>query len=227
MKGHGRSFRQAVGENARRIREEGDARQDDVAAQARALGLSWTRSKLAALERGDKAIDLPEMVLLAAALSQATDAPVRLSDLLEGDDWVQLSGKTPLTRAALRRFLVGETVVFEAGDVPRLPIDRLRDGLQALTDREAAFAPDLTWVDGVLVEARAGEVEQRAGRTLGLSKREVALLSWGLWGRTLAEERDFRVGDEGSAATRSARRGQTTRRLIEELRTQLTEVNVG
>ena len=84
-----------MGENARRIREEGDARQDDVAVQARALGLSWTRSKLAALERGDKAIDLPEMVLLAAALSQATDAPVRLSDLLEGDDWVQLSGKTP------------------------------------------------------------------------------------------------------------------------------------
>ena len=61
-----------------------------------------------------------------------------------GDDWVQLSGKTPLTRAALRRFLVGETVMFEAGDVPCLPIDRLRDGLRALTDREAAFAPDLT-----------------------------------------------------------------------------------
>ena len=58
MESHGRSFRQAVGENARRIREEGDARQDDVAVQARALGLSWTRSKLAALERGDKAIDL-------------------------------------------------------------------------------------------------------------------------------------------------------------------------
>ena len=79
----------------------------------------------------------------------------------------------------------------------------------------------------MLVDARAGEVEERAGRTLGLSKREVALLSWGLWGRTLAEERDFRVGNEGSAATRSARRGQTTRRLIEELRTQLTEVDVG
>lgn len=117
--------------------------------------------------------------------------------------------------------------MFEAGDVGCLPIDRLIAGLQALTDREAAFGPDLTWIDGVLVEARAGEVEERAGRTLGLSKGEVALLSWGLWGGTLAEERDFRVGNEGSAATRSARRGQTTRRLIEELRTQLTEADVG
>jgi len=227
VESHQRSFRQVVGENARRIREEGGARQDDVAFQTRRLGLSWTRSKLAALERGDKAIDLPEMVLLAAALSFATDAPVRLSDLLEGNDWVQISRETPLTRAALRRFLNGDPVEFKPGDVPRLPIDRLRDELLALTDREAAFAPGLTWQEAAGVETRSCEVEQRAGRTLGLSKREVVLLSWGLWGRTLAEERDFRVGDEGSAATRSARRGQTTRHLIEELRTQLTEVDVG
>ena len=74
-------------------------------------------------------------------------------------------------------------------------------------------------------ETVMGEAEERAGRTLGLSKGDVALLSVGLWGRTLGEERDRRVGDDVPLASRSAKRGRVTRQLVEDLRVRLEEVS--
>ncbi len=221
------TIREVVGENVRRIREAAGARQDDVAAVARGEGLRWTRSKIAALERGEKALDLAEAVLLAQAMGKVASGPVAVADLLAGDGAVRLSSAVVVHRESLRRFLGGDPVRVLVRDVPGGP-QRIRAAmtrLPAASRRAAAMAGEETSVALMVhAEERAGEAEQRVGRTLGVTKMEVAWLSVGLWGRTLAEERDRRVGDEVPVASRSAKRGRATRQLVEELRTRLSEV---
>lgn len=220
------SVRKVVGENARKLRESVGASQDDVAAAARAAGLRWSRSRVAALERGEKSIDVAELVLLAHALGRVTGEPARVADLLDGEGAVELSPTVTVHRSSLARYLGGEPVQIRAGDVP---------GEKAhLLDAVAASRPGhgRTWrlagpeaTLGQIEDAEqgAGEAEERAGRTLGVSRADVAHLSAGLWGRAMTAERDHRVGD-APAASRAQLRGRVTRQLVTELRAQLEVV---
>lgn len=227
MEDREQSFREVVGENVRRIREAAGARQDDVAAAAREVGLSWTRSKVTALERGDKALDLAEAVLLAEAMGKVAGHPVGVADLLAGDGAVRLSRVRVIHRESLRRFVDGAPVKVLVRDVPG-GYEWAREAmakLPAMLGRMVLLAGDDVSVESLRhAENVAGEAEERAGRTLGLTKMEVAYLSVGLWDRTLSEERDRRVGDDVPAASRSAKRGRVTRQLIAELRVRLEEV---
>jgi transcriptional regulator with XRE-family HTH domain len=208
MENREQTIREVVGENVRRIREKAGARQDDVSTAARSVGLSWTRSKITALERGEKALDLADAVLLAEAMAQIAGQPVSIAaDLFAGDGAVRLSPVTVIQREALRRFLGGDPVRLFA-----------REGERTSN----LFSP---FPDAAHAQMKAGEAEERAGRTLGISKLEVAHLAVGLWGLTLGEERDRRVGDEVPLASRSAKRGRVTRQLVEDLRVRLEEVS--
>ena len=224
------TLREVVGENVRRIREAVGARQDDVAAAARGWGLRWTRSKIAALERGEKALDLAEIVVLAQAMGEVAGHPVAVADLLAGDGAVRLSSALVLHRGSLRRFVGGNPVEVLSGDIPGGPerVEAVMARMPAALARAAAMAGDDTSVALILhAEEHAGEAEERVARTLGVSKMDVAHLAVGLWGRTLAEERDQRVGDDVPVASRSAKRGRATRQLVEELRARLAEVDDG
>ena len=199
-----------------------------MAAAARGVGLSWTRSKIAALERGEKALDLAEAVLLAEAMGKVSGRPVGVADLLAGHGAVRLSREQALHRKALRRFLGGDPVQVRARDIPggsARAVAALAK-LPAAMERAGTMAGEETSVDLMRhAEQHAGDAEGRAGRTLGVSKMDVAYLAVGLWGRTLGEERDRRVGDDGPPASRSAKRGRVTRQLVEELRVRLEEVS--
>jgi transcriptional regulator with XRE-family HTH domain len=228
MENRQQTIREVVGENVRRIRDEAGARQDDVAAAARGVGLSWTRSKIAALERGEKALDLAEAVLLAEAMGEVSGRPVGVADLLAGDGAVRLSREVALHRKALRRFLNGDPVKVLVRDIPGGP-ERMQKALAKvpamLKRMELLAGPDASLETMRHAETVAGEAEERVGRTLGVSKMDVAYLAVGLWGRTLGEERDRRVGDDVPLASRSAKRGRVTRQLVEELRVRLEEVS--
>ena len=228
MENQEQTIREVVGENVRRIRDEAGARQDDVAAAARGVGLSWTRSKITALESGEKALDLAEAVLLAEAMGEVVGHPVGVADLLAGDGAVRLSRVRVLHRKALRRFLDGDPVKMLVRDIPGGRA-RARNALgQALAGmkRAGVMAGAEISVDLMMhAEKHAGEAEERAGRTLGVSKMDVAYLAVGLWGRTLVEERDRRVGDDVPPASRAAKRGRVTRQLVEDLSVRLEEVS--
>ena len=222
------TIREVVGENVRRIREAAGARQDDVAAAAKGVGLNWSRSKVAALERGDKAVDLAEAVLLAEALCELTDQPVSVTDLVAGEGPVRLSARTVLHREALRRFLGGAPVEVKVSDIPggtELMRTLLTEMPATVRHLSQLAGPDADLEALEHAEDVAGEAEERVGRVLGLTKAEVTWLSVGLWDRTLGEERDARVGDDLPAASRSAKRGRVTRELVKELRARLEEVS--
>jgi len=220
------SVREVVGENARRIRDSVGASQDDVATAAREVGLRWTRSRVAALERGDKSVDVAELVLLAQVLGEVSGKPVGVGDLLDGQGATVLSPAVTVHRSSLARWLGGEPVEVLVADVPG-GLEQLQDILarapEVLT-RLARLAGADTKTRAVSDAVRAaGEAEERAGRTLGVSRADVAHLSAGLWGHALTTERDSRVGD-APPGSRAQLRGRVTRQLVAELRERLEEV---
>src|SRR5882724_9856802 len=80
----GEPLRAVVGRRVRALREQAGVRQDDIAVRARLLGLNWTRSTVAALERGEKAISIEELVLLTTLLNAALGRHY-------GQDWITVA----------------------------------------------------------------------------------------------------------------------------------------
>jgi transcriptional regulator with XRE-family HTH domain len=91
-----------LGETVRRRREAAGKRQEDMASAARRLGLAWPRSKIAALERGDKAIQLEEFFLLPTLLTEALGEDADFKDLFpDPEAIVDLSPRLQVTGAEL------------------------------------------------------------------------------------------------------------------------------
>jgi transcriptional regulator with XRE-family HTH domain len=201
----GRPLRDVVGEGVRRVREAAGLRQDDVARVARAHGLAWSQSKVAALERGDKAVSPEELVTIALVLGRASGRDVRVTDLLDSDETVTL---TPCLRAPAR-------------SVARLLAGSGADDATSGIRQTPARADHVT---------RAGDAEEKAGRRLGEHAAVVVTLSRALWGRTLAEERDRIVSErdpDASPDRRRALRGQVTKQLVEQLADEIRRQEPG
>lgn len=226
MSSDAQSVREVVGENARRLRDSAGASQDDVATAARDVGLRWSRSRVAALERGDKSVDVAELVLLAQVLGKVSGEPVGVADLIAGEGSVVLSPMVTVHQSSLVRWLAGEPVRVLVGDVPG-ELEELLGALARMPEaleRTFRLAGEDTAMGALRAAERgAGEAEERAGRTLGVSRADVAGLSAGLWGHAMTTERDSRVGD-APPGSRAQLRGRVTRQLVAELRGRLEEV---
>lgn len=191
-----------VGENVRRLREVAPLTQHELASKWRRLGLSWTRTKLAALERGERArVDLGELPLMAWALLAS---PL---DLLAGEGLVRLEPTAMMTtREELRAMLSGKK---PAGKSPF----RLDDLEGDATSRKT--------LESALTEADA-ELAKRLTFTLHrpVSVADVFRVADTLFeGRTVTEERDRRTAELGdmTAAARQAHRGHVTRELARQV----------
>ena len=67
----GLSFRQAVGAQIRKLREQRGVRQEIVALMARRWGLPWTSATVAQMETGRRHLTAEEWLLLPAVLTRA------------------------------------------------------------------------------------------------------------------------------------------------------------
>jgi transcriptional regulator with XRE-family HTH domain len=224
-----RSLREVLAAGARAARKRLGLRQDDAAARLRAHGLtSWLRGTVAQAETGSRRFSLEDLLLLAIAY----DAPV--ADLVAGadEDLIELSPGVRLTVGAVRALLSGDQAT----------IHRLhQQGVDA--PREQAAARSGRFPD-VLAEARRfgirrhadvdravtgiGDSERYAARKLGTTPERINLAALASWGRTLAEERDHRVQQQGGDAETTPRglqalRGHVTRELLTELETILSQ----
>lgn len=91
---------QVIGENLKRIREERKLTQHEAARLCAAAGLSWTRTRIAVIERGDReTVDVGTLLLLAAAFD------VSVSALFSGAGHVKLSPLNRQTRAGVQQML--------------------------------------------------------------------------------------------------------------------------
>lgn len=224
-----RPLRVVVGEQVRRLREESGKRQDDLAAVARTLGLSWTRSKIAALERGEKAISGEELLLLPELLTWALDRrdnhPVTFDDLFDGDGDVALT-KTATVRARdIPSVLRNEPTPLYVG--VSLDVGSMVRNVNQVNARLKALGLGRVAIKRVVdVERTSGEAEAKAAHRAGEPEPVLAAISAHLWGRSLSAERDERLTTSlpqgASKETAQAKRGRITRELDTEIRRFIT-----
>lgn len=224
-------MRQWVGRAVRQLREQHGQRQDDVARSARELGLTWTASKIAALERGDKALPAEELLLLPLVLASAQCGQPSLADLLpDGSGAVRLGDQTAMPAAVLAQVTRGEDIDITEVDSPRMRerLARIEQwansgGPQQMTAmvRAALAISDTTSRELVDAERAAGDAEQIAARRLGVPVAAVVAAALGTWQRGLTEERDARAaeraGHGATPRTVQAARGHVTRELYQEI----------
>lgn len=223
------SLRQAIGRGVRHARAE--HRQEDLARSARDVGLAWTSSKVAALERGDKAIPVEELILLPLALRLMGVQVSALADLIiEPPETVLTLNDRAGAPADVVRQVLGADVA--AIDLQRLDTPAHRqaaDHIDVGTDVADLLHGLLTgWPDDVepasgaravarqVVRDARQDAEQTAARRFGVPATTVALAAVSLWRHSLTEERDARLADQGEHNVRAAR-GHVTRELYREL----------
>lgn len=189
-----------VGENIRRLRATRGLTQSEAARQFQAFGLSWTRSHIAAVEGGNReTVDGGTLIQLACAF----DVP--LTELFAGEGPVRLSDEAIWTRKGVR-----DKLSADGSDEP-------------WTFEGAAMRIFVEQAGGSYVQVPAYQADAELAARLGLRPDEVITAAEQLWGRTLHQERDQRIGEMGemSAAQRRARRGHVTRQLAQEIEAKL------
>lgn len=222
------------------MRESAGARQDDLSSDARdMLGLPWSRSRIAAIERGAAPVHVEDLITLAALLSGVCEKPVGPADLLDVADEIALSPRSSIVGHHAAAVLRGDE---DAGDriqlaVPKVMSDEALVAVLASTDasmarvaRGAGVALKASAGQLSTVKASMGEADARAQRTLGLVIGPYTFLCSVLWGQSLSAERDARIAadpttQEASRASTSARRGRVTRQLLAEARAVLARAD--
>jgi transcriptional regulator with XRE-family HTH domain len=176
---------EAIGVNLRRLREERGETQDQIAHQVR-----WSRSTIAALENGLKAVDVGDLVHLCRCL----DIPA--STLLEGEGTLWLSPDVFSSFGEVRAVL----------------------GSASKSRRHLAKLDAPPVSEEVVREAEhkaAKRLSATGAQVLSAAKRQ-----WGrsLTEERDARVRDRLGGTAATARTLQAMRGQVTRQLLEEIR---------
>lgn len=104
----------------RGLREGSKVTAERLAAEARAMGLGWSRSTVADIESARRRLSAGEMLALPLILSAATGKGVKLADLFSGD--IALTESITLPPSELRHLFQGEPVT---------------TGYESLAEREA------------------------------------------------------------------------------------------
>jgi transcriptional regulator with XRE-family HTH domain len=183
-----------LGRRCREIRTEIGARQDDLAAAARVVGLRWTGAKVSDFEAGRWTSSFETVLAVSLSLELAAsaagkDRPVTLADLIGDEGTIELTEEVTMSASALSKVCRGS------------PWEKSMDEPKG--------------VEGVL--ARSGLAEDRLAKRLNITRELLAQTSWRLWQRSFSEERDLRSGADANAQLR----GQVSRSLQAEIEKKL------
>jgi len=209
-----KSISASVGENLREWREEAGLTQNEVAKTAGELGFEWRQSTVAAIESGRRELSLGEFIALPFIVNLLDPKPSpsrgrfrRLGGFIGGgEEDVALAPDAWFhdPQNNLSELLRGSPV----GGQGKVPAG-------ALKPRPGVEEQIRPRVEAVL------EAEQKASRSLGVDGMAVRAASYQLWGRSLTDERESRVGrradSDVSARSLQAVRGHVTRELLAEL----------
>lgn len=218
---------EAVGRGFKGIRVSAGVTLNDVAKQSRVIGLRWTASKVSDFEAGRSMPSFATVIAATQALSMATGEAVSLTDLIGDAGPVAVTESLDLDGASLAGAICGgsEVRVQEQRDAA---IRRTELATQMILDSTAPRAASVESVRetlansatssiALMVQLRSGLDEQRLAKRLNVSMDQLARISARLWGRSFSDERDRRAGDGANAQ----KRGQVSRTLQDELRTEL------
>jgi transcriptional regulator with XRE-family HTH domain len=207
--GKAQSVGAVVGENLQRLRERARLTQHELTRLLVRRGAQWHRSKIAAIEAGERPnLSFADVLVLANALN------IELAELYEGDGEVALTDYITLSRPMVRDIIRGMHVV---GRSDEWDPETRRDELIGLARMRAD--DDARKVASVL----ATEADRALAHRLNVPARAVVDIATELWNRTLTDERDFRVAERGDleVGERQAYRGHITRALSQQIQAEL------
>lgn len=239
---------EVVGERVRMFREAKGVRQEDIANEARKYGFSWGRSSVAALEAGNRDLSVAEFLLLPSMIKKlgGWDEPlipptarIRLNENL----WIQANQIPSFAFALLAPSSIPDhPPLEEEEDLGVLENDPAPESLsvrQQIARRVVLYEYILLklWPEqrknmdsySIMHSVEiAKKVADRISTPNGTSPpwQAVQVFSWGLWGRSIGDERDARTKSRGDYTTKRAlqsARGHVTRELIEELQAAISE----
>ncbi|MDZ7914756.1 MAG: hypothetical protein U5O16_23430 [Rhodococcus sp. (in: high G+C Gram-positive bacteria)] len=204
-----------VGRNVREMRIRADLSLDVVAGSLREFGMKWNATDVARLERGDRGsttVSIQSMVIIAIVLGEVTRTPVSIADLVATETDVTIAGGNVIAGPRLHAALLG---------TPTLATD-------LVTRAQPAFGQTSTELQADAKKAAAlgsgaytySLTEERAAKTLTISRHSLAAHSLSLWGRSLRLESEHRSKSavaEGQKIN-AQHKGQITRRLLNELK---------
>lgn len=200
-----------VGENLQRLRERARLTQHETVRLLLQRGAPWNRSKVAAIEAGERPnLSFADVLVLANTFN------VELAELFEGDGEVTLTEYVTLPRPKIQDIIRGTYAVGgpEGWDPQTRPAELL--GLARIrADGEASKAASLAGT----------EADRALAARLKVSARAVTAVATELWGQTLTDERDARVAELGDleVGERQAHRGHITRELSQQIQALLDE----
>jgi transcriptional regulator with XRE-family HTH domain len=207
--GEAQSVGAVVGENLQRLRERARLTQHELARLLVRRGAQWHRSKIAAIEAGER----PNLSF-ADALVLANVFNVELAELYEGDGEVALTEYVTLSRPMIRDVIRGTYVVGGSDNwEPETRQDELLGLARMRADDDARKAASVP----------ATEADRALAHRLNVPARAVVEIATELWNRTLTDERDFRVTERGDmeVGERQAYRGHITRELSQQIQAEL------
>jgi transcriptional regulator with XRE-family HTH domain len=218
------SLWKVIGANARRLRESDSLTQDELGTLGRRHGLDFSRSTVAALERGARMLDLGEVALLCFVLGCS------LSDLLGGAGLVALSKQASIDASALPLLIADGPGGLKQGAIRTPGLDEAYDALAAARGRYKVEEkrirrrwPGATPAEIVRAESGGrGDPETKAARKVGARPFDVSMAALRLWDMSLTERRDSivagRITKDTPVRSVQAIRGRVTRDLIDEIR---------
>jgi transcriptional regulator with XRE-family HTH domain len=202
-----------VGENVRRLREERSLTQHELAQVWKRQGLKWARSKIAALEAGNRPrVDCAELVMMAAGL-QAT-----VAELFEGSGEVHLTPHPIIVDREWLRAAFNSTQMslwFDAQMLPGPEREARDEHMRGVLDTVKPYPWD-----------SPSEADGELARRLAVPTDVVVNAAINIFdGRTLTQERDRRVANLGQMpmSERMAHRGHVTRELATLVEDQISK----
>lgn len=195
--GQATDFASAVGERVRHGRSRSGRTQDQVASAARYLGLPWSQQTVAQIERGTRAVSLPEFLLLPTVIGTG-----RAADYLPETGRIAVSPGFAVDAEVLRGLWRGQPrTIGESEDVDPRSIQLVPDQVERKAAARLGQTPFAAMeIARFLYDVRLAEERDRRVRS--------------------------RVARGSAAATTRAVRGHVTRELLEEVRRYLSEPNL-
>ena len=206
------TFQQVLARNVRRIRQEKNLLQEDIAAASRRAGLKWSSVTVTQIESRNRAIYVEEFVLLPVILG------CTLKDLvqLDTDQLIQLSFDAVVPASFLEELVSEEGPDPDTAHQAFLPAleTELSDDIKLAISRGRLEATLLTYL--LIREGARGEAERKAAQTLRVPALEITAYALRCWGRSLTEERDERAAEQATEEKQvRAVRGHITRTLMQ------------
>ncbi|MFI6100778.1 helix-turn-helix transcriptional regulator [Lentzea sp. NPDC051213] len=200
-----------VGKNLERLRRRAQMTQHEAARLFARRGAPLSRSKIAAIEAGERThLTFADVLVIAHTYN------VEVAELFDGHGPVAIAEHVVLSRPVIRGLLRGTNV--PEGSVSWDPQTHQAELLRIADVRAEG--------DAVTVgKFRLADADHALAQRLNVAPQIVVDIALQIWGNTLTEERDARVSRFGALdrGERHAHRGHITRELSQEIEAELAK----